>query len=641
MRGGFRAFRIFLMCLILGVAAIAAVGSVRMAIQEGLVREGAAILGGDAEMEFTYRFASEDERAWMADAATTVSQTVDFRSMAVVPRDGGAERALVQVKAVDDAYPIYGSVQLEPDTSIADAIAGQGAVAERVLVDRLGLSVGDTFRLGEVELTLTAILTREPDSGAGGFGLGPRVILRTDALDSSGLIQPGTLFETNYRLRLPDGADIAALEAEARARFSDSGMRWRDKRNGSPGITRFVERMGAFLVIVGLAGLAVGGIGVSAAVRAYLEGKTDTIATLKTLGATGSTIFAAYFLQIGALALLGVAIGLALGGGLPLIFGPMVSADLPIPAIFAIYPGPLAEAALYGLLTAAIFTLWPLARAREIRAANLFRDLTQPGRRLPSWPFLALTALLAATLIGSAAWLSGIPTLALWSAAGILAALVILTLAALAIRALSARLAHMARGRPALRLALGAVGGPGGETSAVVLSLGLGLSVLATIGQIDGNLRGVISGELPDIAPAYFVVDIQSDQREAFLATAHEAGEVTRIDTAPMLRGVISRINDTPAREVAGNHWVLEGDRGLTYGDTPPAGGAVTAGEWWPEGYDGPPLVSFAEPKRRHRNGPQAWRQDHRQHPRPRYRLPTIANFRVVDFSAIWASTSS
>ena len=633
MRGGLRSFRIFLLCLILGVAAIAAVGSIRMAVTNGLVAEGAQILGGDAEMEFTYRFASDAERAWMEEHATKISEIVDFRSMAVVERDGETERALVQVKAVDDVHPIYGEVQLDPPMPLSEALAGAGLVAEEVLVDRLALTVGDEIRLGNAVLELRAVLVREPDTAVGGFGFGPTVLVRTAALDGSGLIQPGSLFETNYRLAFAQDADLEALEQDARSRFEQTGLRWRDKRNGSPGTARFVERMGSFLVIVGLAGLAVGGIGVSAAVRAYLDSKTDTIATLKTLGATGGTIFAAYFLQIGILAVLGVAIGVVLGGGLPVLLGPTLTANLPVPARFQLYPGPMAEAALYGILTAAIFTLWPLARARDIRAAELFRDLTEPARRWPALPYIAVTLLLTGILIGSAAWASGIPTLALWSAFGIIAALVVLFFAAALIRAVAARLSRsaMMRGRSALRLAFGAVGGPGGEASAVVLSLGLGLTVLATIGQIDANLRGAIAGELPKIAPAYFVVDIQNDQRDSFVATAEETGQVESIETAPMLRGIISGINGKPAREVAGEHWVLRGDRGVTYGDEPPQGATITEGAWWEPGHAGKPLVSFAEEEGRELG--LAIGDIITVNILGRDIDAEIANFRVVDFS--------
>ena len=600
MRGGLRNFRIFLACLALGVAAIAAVGSVRTAVTEGLTSQAATILGGDAEMTFTYRYASDDERAWMDAEAIAVSEVVDFRSMAVIPRTNGSdERTLVQVKGVDDEYPIYGQVTLEPQIPIEEALGGAvpGAVAERVFVDRFGLKIGDTFRLGETQFRLSAVLLRVPDSTGAGFSFGPRVLVKRAALEGSGLLEPGTLFDSQYRMELPESARLATLRSDAVEKFRDTGMRWRDRRNGTPAMTRFVERAGSFLVLVGLAGLAVGGIGISAAIRSYLDKKVETIATLKTLGATGQTIFAAYFLQIGVLAALGVAIGLALGAAVPLLLGPLLSDILPVPALFRVYATPLLEAAAYGFLTAMIFTLWPLARVLDIRAAGLFRDATSPESARPRLFYIFLTAALTIFLIALASYLSGAVRLTVWSAVGIIGALLILAVAATVARRAAGALSRsrLTQGRSALRLALGAVGGKTGETSSVVLSLGLGLSVLAAVGQIDRNMRNLVELDLPEIAPSYFMVDIQNGQLDGFLETAQKNSGVSKIDTAAMLRGILTRINGKPAREHAGEHWVLRGDRGVSYGDTPPEGTELTDGVWWEEGYDGPPLVSFAQ----------------------------------------------
>lgn len=600
LRGGLRGFWVFLACLALGVGAIAAVGSVRAAIEAGLAREGAVLLGGDAELTFTYRFAEEHERAWMQARAIALSEIVDFRSMAVVGEGAQAERSLTQVKGVDGLYPLVGAVELEPAQGLAEALAVQyglpGAVMDRLLVDRLGLELGQTFRLGVQEFRLSAVLLREPDGAAAGFGFGPRTIVQTPALAQSQLLGPGTLYETRYRMRLPQGTDLAAMRVDALAAFEGTGMRWQDSRAGAPGVARFVERIGAFLVLVGLAGLAVGGVGVSAAVRSYLDGKVAVIATLKTLGAEGRTIFAVYFLQIGALTLLGVALGLVLGAAVPLVLAPVLAAQLPLPAVFAIHPAPLAEAALYGVLTALVFTLWPLARTEEVRPAALFRGASAPERALPRGLWLMVMVLALAALVGAAVWFSGVAKLALAAAAGILVALMVLALAAFGLRAAARRGARsrMVRGHTALRLALGAVSGAREGAVAVVLSLGLGLSVLAAIGQIDANLRAAIASDLPERAPSYFFVDIQNAQLDGFLQRLQDDPAVSGVETAPMLRGVITRINDRPAREVVGEHWTLRGDRGVTYASQPPGPGGLTRGEWWPEGYDGPPLVSFA-----------------------------------------------
>ncbi|MGZ9811062.1 ABC transporter permease [Pseudoroseicyclus sp. H15] len=596
LRGGLRGFAIFLACLALGVAAIAALGSVRAAITGGLEREGARLLGGDAEMTLTYRFADEAELAFIDEISTARSTMVEFRSLATIGEGDTAERALTQVEAVDDAYPLIGTVTLDPPIPLAEALAGDdlpGAVMEPVLANRLGLTPGDEVRLGEQAFRLTAILESYPDNAAGGFGFGPRTIVLTESLSDSGLISEGTLFETKYRLLLPPGADLDALKAEVRTRFRDAGIRWEDSRSGADGAEEFVDRLAAFLILMGLAGLAVGGVGISSAVRAYLAGKTATIATLRSIGASRGTVFLTYLIQIGALAIVGIAIGLVIGAALPLLLAPIIGAALPIPADFALYPGPLAEAALYGALTALIFTLWPLARTEDVGPAALFRDAGAGGRLLPRPRYLVATALLLALLIAAASWFSDSTELTLWTAGSIAGALAALALSAVGLRWLARRLGRAARGKPALRLALGAVGARGGETLSTVLALGLGLAVLAGVGQIDGNMRRAITGELPDVAPSFFFLDIQPDQMEGFMARLDDDPAVSRVDAAPMLRGVITAINGTPASELP-PHWVLRSDRGITYSAEVPDRTTVTAGEWWPPDYDGPPQISFS-----------------------------------------------
>lgn len=606
LRGGLHGFRIFLVCLALGVAAIAAIGSVRAAVGSGLAREGAVILGGDAAIRFTHRFATPEEREWMEGKARAVSGIVDFRSMIVhAPEGGPAERVLVQVKGVDALYPLYGEVLLEGGGDFREALeAGgdlPGLVAERVLADRLRVAPGDVLRLGTQDFRLTGILAFEPDAAGTGFAFGPRVIVARDALGASGLLGEGTIFESHYRLALPPGTDLRRLRGEATAAMEGSGMRWRDTRRPAPGIERFVERLSSFLILMGLAGLAVGGVGVGGAVRTHLEGRTETIAVLKTLGATGRTVFAIYLLQVGIVAAIGIAIGLAIGAAIPLLVGPAHVDRLPVPVVFGIHPRPLAEAALYGALVAAIFTIWPLARARDLRAAALFRDLAAGASAWPQRRYVALSGGLVALLVATAVLLAGDGRLALWAAAGVIGVLALLALVARGVGLLARRLGHarIAAGRPWLRLAFGAVGGPSGETASVVLSLGLGLAVLAAIGQIDWNLRQMLTRELPERAPAYFFVDIQNDQIDGFRETAEAVPGVERIETAPMLRATVTAINGRPAGEVAGGHWVVRGDRGISHAAAQPPGTEVTQGEWWPEDHAGPPLVSFAEEEAR------------------------------------------
>jgi len=594
LRGGLRGFRIFLACVILGVAAIAAVGTLRESVRAGLADQGAALLGGDAEIELTYRFANEAERNWMDGAADAVSEIADFRSMA----QAGGERELTQVKAVDGAYPLVGEVELSPEMELDAALDGAeglpGAVMQPLLLSRLGIEVGDTVRLGEQRFRVMAELVREPDPSRAGFGLGPRTIVGLPALEGSGLLSEGSLFSSKYRLDFPDGTDLAATETRAMAALDGSGARWTDARNASPRVEEFVTRLGAFLVLVGLSGLAVGGVGISAALRSYLAGKVQVIATLRSIGADQRTIFLTYFFQVGVLAVLGIIGGLILGVGLPIALGPVIAAQLPVPAVFAAYPMPMIEAALYSLLSVLIFTIWPLARAREVRAAALYREAAGGRHGWPGWRYVAATLGLLGLLVLAAVLFSGDLRLTLWTAGGIIGALGLLTLAAIAVQHAARVLRPRAAGRPPLGWALGAIGGPGTTAAPVMLSLGLGLSVLAAVGQIDGNLRQSIAGDLPERAPSFFFVDLQKDQMPWFLDRLEDDPEVSRVDNAPMLRGILSRINDRPAREVAGGHWVIEGDRAVSYAEDVPVRTTLVAGDWWDDDYSGPPQLSFA-----------------------------------------------
>lgn len=609
LRGGLGPFRVFLACLALGVGGVAAVGSVVAAIQAGVAAQSRAILGGDVEMVAPVRFASDAERATL-DALGDVSLVVDARSMARV--DGDA--AVVQLKAVDAAYPLVGEVALTEDGALGPALARDadgrfGAVAEPALATRLGLQIGDAIRVGAAELVLRATLDDEPDRAVQGFSFGPRLMISLDALSETGLTQPGTLFEARYRVRLAEGVGVAAAREAVDAIAEPQRYRVRDQRNGAPGVEEAVAQLGAFLTLVGLAALAVGGVGVGATVGAYLDGKRETIATLKTMGAGGATILWTYLLQIGALAGLGVALGVVLGAVVPLALAPWLAARLPTPAAFGVYPEPLFEAAVYGMLVAVLFALWPLARAQEIRAAGLFRDLVAPARRWPRASMLVAVAGLAVCVVAAAATFTGAPRLALGMLGGLAASLLALTGAAqlAAWAAQAAARSPATRGRLPLRLALSSVGAGGGAAArSAVLALGLGLTVLTAIGLVDIGLRRAVTEQIAERAPTYMVFDIQNDAVAAFRRAAEGLEGVDLVETTPMLRGGITAVDGVAAAEwrasgqvERGFEWLLEGDIGVSYGSDRPGVAPLLEGAWWPDDYAGEPLVSMAaEPAR-------------------------------------------
>ena len=595
LRGGIKGFRIFLACLTLGVFAIAAVGAISASVVAGLERDARVILGGDVTMRRLYRPASAEQLDWLARRAT-LSRSVEMRAMARAL--DGARRTLVELKAVDDRYPLYGGLELAPALS-HETLFGRhdgvpGAAVEQSLAVRLDLKLGDRIKVGDGTFELRAMIAREPDRGIGGLDFGPRVMIALDALSDTGLIQPGSLVEYHYRMRLPPGVAAAGFIEALRRETADDGWRIRSFRQATPGIDRFVQRISMFLTLVGLTALLVGGVGVGNAVRSYLDSKTATVATLKSLGAPGALVFRVYLLLVLALAAVGIAIGLALGALAPPVAERALGGLLPVPIALGFYPRPLIGAGLFGVLTALVFSLWPLARAREVQAASLFRDVVAPVRRLPRPGYLVAIAAGIAALGALAVWSAPDRVLAAWFVVGAAASFLAFRLLALGLMRLARALGRPRN--PRLRLALGNLHRPGAPTSSVVLSLGLGLTVLVIVALIEGNLSRQVEERLPARAPSFFFIDIQPDQLAGFEQLVTRFPGVSSTKVVPMVRGRITRINDVPvehAKVAPESRWALDSDRGLTFSATPPEGARIVTGAWWPADYAGPPLVSF------------------------------------------------
>jgi putative ABC transport system permease protein len=600
LRGGIRGFRIFIACLALGVAAIAGVGSVSTALTRGLAERGQEILGGDVDVRLIHREATPAEYAALSKG-NTVSRSAEMRGMA--RRLDEARQSLVEIKAVDGLYPLYGAMKLAPAMPLGEALSLRGgrygAVAEPNLISRLGLKVGDSFRVGQAVFELRAEIQHEPDRVGDGFALGPRVMIAGDALASTALIQPGSLVSWHYRLRLPEDARSTPaikvfVDALGKA-FPDAGWRIQDRTDSAPSVRRFVTRVALFLNFVGLTALVVGGVGVANAVKSYLDRKREVIATFKCLGAPGALIFRLYLIQVMALAAIGIAIGLGVGACVPFIVEALAGDLIPVPAELGLYAAPLVLAAAFGVLTALAFAIWPLARAREVPAASLFRDLFEPERRFPRAPYIVATAGALAALGGLAIATAEQPFFALWFVAGAAAVFLVLRLAAMGVMALAARIPVRA---PEMRLALANLYRPGAPTSAVMLSLGLGLTLLVTVSLIDGNLAGEIRSELPGRAPSFFFVDIQPEQSAPLEALVRAAPGVSKFERVPMLRGRIVALKGVAVDKlkVAPNaQWALSGDRGITYAAAMPDNSKLASGKWWPENYKGPLLVSLGD----------------------------------------------
>ena len=665
-----RGFGVFLGCLALGVAAIAGVQSTASSIVNGLRADGREILGGDLALRSIYQDLAAGDRLRLEQAAEAITHFAEMRTMA--RRPGGEASVLVELKAVDERYPLFGRLQTRGGdgarASLAAALAHTGgtwgALVDPALADRLELAGGDALAIGGIEFEVRGIIEREPDRAGSGapFGFWPRVLVSLEGLAATELLREGSLVYHQYAARLAPGVGLDEVRAGLGDRFREAGWQVRTYDDAAPGIQRMIGRLGSFLSLVGLTALLVGGVGVSNAVRAWLDTRLGVIATLKCIGASRSVVFRTYLSQLTVIAGLGVLAGLAVGALAPVVVSGLLETLLPVPIALGIYPDVLAVAVAFGLLTAVTFTIWPLSRAHETPAVALFRGVglgTRPGRRAHLAAALAGGAALAVLAVATAPnrWF------AVWFIAG--AALVLLVFRAAgwavvraaravqrsagagtdaewwreppgrgstdtvgstattdatnpaattdpgdaaatpattnsvdtaAVSPTTGRLVRLRLPRPGprLRMALANLHRPGNATADIVLSLGLGLTVLVTVALVEGNLRRDIAESLPRDAPAFFFVGVEADRIERLRDAVERIDGTRRFRSVPFLRGRITGVNglDPEQALVRDEHaWLIQGDRGLSYATVAPDN-LVVDGEWWPEDYAGPPLLS-------------------------------------------------
>ena len=589
----FKGLRLLLVCLVLGTAALSAIGTLTGAIEGELRTRGREMLGADVEFTLAARQPTSDERAAIA-AMGDLSEGARLQAMATVP--GAETRATpVELKAVDAKWPLYGRFTLADGKSVGPPQGLSAWIAPGV-ADRLDVKTGDRIQVGKAVLSVGGIIGSEPDRLAEGFSLGPTIIISKAALDASALVQPGSMVRTKLRVKLPASADPVALGESIKAKYPLAGYEVRTREKASPSLDRFVSRMGQFLVLVALAALAIAGIGIGNGVNSYLEARRNSIATLKILGASSGDIARIFLLQLAAASSLAILAGLAVGISVTPLLGQALKGLLPIEPGLVIDARALAIAAAYGALISLTFAAPPLVRARDFPAMALMRARVNP--LASQWRAVLLPVGLGLAGIAALAILTAPqPLLAAGFLGGAALLFVLLTLLGKGLTALAARIPRP-KGAIA-RMALANLHRPGAQTSALVVALGFGLASFVLLAGVQTSLDGNIVSRVPTRAPDYFVLDVPRDRMDAFDAVVKGAAPAADIRTVAALRGSIvaygppnamTRVADL--KQIPDNAWPLRGDRGLTYSDALPEGNVLTQGAWWTPNYTGEPLVS-------------------------------------------------
>ena len=593
----FSQYKVLVLSVAIGVAAVTGVGALTDSFLNGLTRDGRTLVGGDISLSRAQEPLTPDERQFLA-ARGTISVIGSTRAMVSVE---GGEAALGDIKAVETSFPLAGRLLTSPEVSPAElgttAQADFGALVDPSLLARLGLKVGDRVRIGTARFAVRAAIDEEPDRLVSGAAFAPRVIVSREGLVATGLVTPEALIRWTTKLALPAGAadaQVAATVADFKQAFPRSGFEIRTRTNASPQIERIVERISKFLVAMGLLAVVVGGIGVWNAVSMFAERQRVPVAIFKTLGASGNFVFGIALAEILGLALAGVAMGVVLGSALPFAMAPLVGdasfeSFQPVLSLRAILGG-----AAVGFGAALVFAILPAGSVHDVPGALLLRDARSSSTAMPRWRYRLWTAVALLLFIAAVAAVTGDWRFAAAVVGGglVLAGFFVgmAKLLAIGVRAL-----------PAPRNAVGALAWnnlsrTGRMTRAVLVSLGVGLVVLAATSAVTSSLRAQLTGGLPAATPNLFLVGLPSRDDADFRAFLTAKLPTATVEAAPLMRGRIVEVGGVPAEQVAAKEsaaWVLEGDRGVTFARTAPKDSTLVAGSWWPADYDGAPLVSI------------------------------------------------
>ncbi|MCJ8325007.1 MAG: FtsX-like permease family protein [Rhizobiales bacterium] len=606
--GGVRGFGIFLTAIFLGVFAIALVGTFSASLNSGLNDSGQILLGGDVDVRLTNQFADDDMLAYFAKQGQ-LTEVSHFRGMARGQNDPD-NAILVDAKSVDSLYPLIGTLDVDTadarlilnPAETADILAFKadyfGVLVDQALLYRLDIEIGDILKFGSQLFDIRGTIHSEPDRVSAPFTFGPRIIISREAMLAADLIETGSIFDQYHKIQLFDKTETAVenFKTNLKQDFPKSVNRVMDKTNAAPNLQRIVERLTIFLTLISLTILVVGGVGIANSVKLYIEGKRASIATFKSLGATDGLVFKLYSLQIFGITLFGIIMGIIFGAGMPYIFIMLFKDLLPLPLVASVYFMPLLAAGLSGLLISAIFSLLPLAAIYRISPRSLYRAHIENSRFRPSLKFVIPILAFLALLVWLTLALADYHPIAQWFVGAVFTAFILLRVVGFAINFIMRKMPRTKR--PELRLAISNMARPQSPLTTIIISLGLGLTLLVTLSMVEGNIARQLKQDLPERAPAFFLLDIKKDQVKPLNTLLASTGVVQTVETVPLMRGKIVKLKDIDVNKLTvpeGQGWVTRGSRGLTYSATLPDNSSLTQGEWWDEDYSGEPLVSLVD----------------------------------------------
>ncbi len=536
---------LFSFSVVLGIAALVAIGSFTANLRQAIEDQSKVLLGADLAITSRAPLPKALD-ALLQAAGGTLAEEISFSSMAVFPANHGQTR-LVSVRAVRGPYPFYGDVVTSPSSAAEQWRQPQqlAAIADQTLLDQFGVHPGDPVKLGQTSFRVAGALDKMPGDSAAVALLSPRVYIPLDRLNDTGLTAPGSLLRYQTFVRLPKTIDAESLVTELRQKFGSDRLSFETVEDRKRDLGQSLKNVYAFLSLVGFIALFLGGIGVASAMNVYVRQKLSTVAVLRCLGASARQSFSIYLIQGLALGTVGAFSGAVLGVVVQLILPRIVRDFLPFQVDFFVSWAAVARGVLAGLGIAIVFTLLPLLAVRRVSPLLALRAAFSPPDDKPDWARRAVYVLIAIAVVAFAVAQTGRWTVGLAFAAGLLVTLLALTGVARGLSALARRLVAL-RLPYVWRQGIANLHRPNNRTVLLLVSLGLGAFLLLTLAlsreSLLAQIRGRGAGDRPDL----LFFDIQDDQIGPLEATLRTRGLAVRAD-API---VTMRINSWKGRAV-------------------------------------------------------------------------------------------
>ena len=532
---------IFVLCVALALVSLVGLNSFGHSVNKALLADARKLQAADVIVDSRQPTSVGLSEAIQELVDQKAAEETQVRQFFTVARDANNSQSLLtELKVIERAYPFYGVVEIGSERPLHTVLKPGTVVVEQLVLDRLKLSVGDQLRLGDAVLKIGDVLISDPVRPVNFVAFGPRILVSDGDLESLNLIRTGSRVRYRTLLKIADSSELTEI-ADSLGESADAELeRVRTYRTSRSGIQRFFENLLSFLSLVAVFILILAGIGIQSAVAAFLRERDNSVAVMKTLGATNRFVTMHFLAVIAILGALGTALGIA-GGILAQRLLPILLSDfLPAGITLQTSGRVVGESLLMSAVVVGVFTFLPVDRLKELRPSFILRKERIPVPREPA--FYVTIVLLLLFLLVMVLWQLDDAQRGMYFTA---AALILVAVTAGLTEFSLFLLRRLRIARLDLRQALRGLFRPRNATRSTIITLASALSVVLTIHLLEQNLDATFVRSWPADTPNAIFVDIQPDQRKGFSALLSRAGATDEqaLTFYPVVRGNIVTIN--------------------------------------------------------------------------------------------------